>query len=79
MRFDQQKSGLFPDAPARRLVAFALSASGSGVSAFGQAVTPPVQGPQVQTPPARPAPMTSGAAQDAGPVQARSKSARTTR
>jgi len=66
MRFDQQKPASFRTLRLGAL-AFALSAYGSGVSAFGQAVTPPVQGPQVQTPPARPAPMTSGAAQDAGP------------
>src|SRR5436190_20177329 len=66
MRFDQQKLASFRTLRLGAL-AFALSAYGSGVSAFGQAVTPPVQGPQAQTPPARPAPMTSGAAQDTGP------------
>ena len=66
MRFDQQKLASFRTLRLGAL-AFALSAYGSGVSAFGQAVTPPVQGPQVQTPPARPAPVTSGAAQDTGP------------
>ena len=51
MRFDQQKPASFRTLRLGAL-AFALSAYGSGVSAFGQAVTPPGQGPQVQTPPA---------------------------
>jgi len=66
MRFDQQKP-----ASSRNLrlaaVALVLSASGSAVSAFGQALAPAAPGSQVQTPPVRPASVASGAAQDAGP------------
>ncbi len=49
MRFDQQK---FASSRTLRLAAMtlALSASGSGVSAFGQTLMPVVGGPQAQTP-----------------------------
>jgi len=67
MRFDQQKlasSRLFRLAA----VTLALSASGSRVSAFEQAPIVTIQPPQAQqTPPARPAPVTAGASQEAGP------------
>jgi len=66
MRLDQQKRA---SSRVFRLAAITLVLSGSGsrVSAFEQSLTVPVQGQPVQPPPARPAPVTSGAAQDPGP------------